>query len=281
VNEEAFERTALVNDFLNKWDTRYVVASGFPVTDDYGSLLSLMRARKRGRYDRIEKKHLSLVVSHLRRALVLNARLGALESSLTSLESLVSALGSPVFIVDRNCKICHVNLSGEQTLREGEYLTLSNSRIVCRNAGQSKSLHDAVKQAAAQLKERADGVASQTVRLVTDRRTAIVIVQPLYSRTAAFATKVRAEVALFLTLPGTATPAAGAILRMAFNLTAAETRLAEQLLSGTRLADIADRLSLSRETLKSQLAALFGKTGTNRQAELTILLQSTISLPLR
>ena len=57
-------------------------------------------------------------------------------------------------------------------------------------------------------------------------------------------------------------------------MSAAEARLAVLLCGGRTLSDAAQELAVSQETLKTQLASLFQKTGTNRQAELVRLLLS-------
>ncbi len=50
--------------------------------------------------------------------------------------------------------------------------------------------------------------------------------------------------------------------------TAAEARLAKALLNGQTLSDFCDQAGISINTARKQLAALFAKTGTNRQAAL-------------
>ncbi|MBV8837183.1 MAG: helix-turn-helix transcriptional regulator [Alphaproteobacteria bacterium] len=63
-----------------------------------------------------------------------------------------------------------------------------------------------------------------------------------------------------------------AMLQQAFDLTPAEARLAAQIATGRSLPDIARAEGGSHETLRSQLKAVFAKTGTARQAELAVLL---------
>jgi DNA-binding CsgD family transcriptional regulator len=58
------------------------------------------------------------------------------------------------------------------------------------------------------------------------------------------------------------------VLAQVYDLTAAEAKLFEALLAGARLQDYAEQSSLSRETVKTQLAHLFDKTGHARQTEL-------------
>ena len=62
------------------------------------------------------------------------------------------------------------------------------------------------------------------------------------------------------------------LLSQTFQLTAAEARLASSLAAGEGISAASTRLAISRETARTQLRAIFAKTGTRRQAELTALL---------
>jgi DNA-binding CsgD family transcriptional regulator len=61
-------------------------------------------------------------------------------------------------------------------------------------------------------------------------------------------------------------------LRILFGLTPAECRLAMLLADGHSPAAIAEMVGVTRNTLKSQLSSIYGKTGTSRQAQLVRLL---------
>jgi DNA-binding CsgD family transcriptional regulator len=68
-------------------------------------------------------------------------------------------------------------------------------------------------------------------------------------------------------------------LQRLFGFTAAETQLAIELARGNNLIDIARARRLSRTTVRSQLASLFVKTQTRRQADLIALLGRLAILP--
>jgi DNA-binding CsgD family transcriptional regulator len=57
-----------------------------------------------------------------------------------------------------------------------------------------------------------------------------------------------------------------------FGLTPAEARLAAEVASGKRLAVIAGQRGVRMPTLRTQMRAIFAKTGTGRQAELVHLI---------
>ena len=62
------------------------------------------------------------------------------------------------------------------------------------------------------------------------------------------------------------------ILQGLFGLTPAEARVARGIAEGQTVEAIAEGFGLSRETVRSQLKAVLGKTGLVRQAELVALL---------
>jgi DNA-binding CsgD family transcriptional regulator len=68
-------------------------------------------------------------------------------------------------------------------------------------------------------------------------------------------------------------------LQRMFGLTTAEMRLASGLASGFAPVDLARQQHVSRATVRSQLASIFAKTQTRRQAELVALLARIALLP--
>jgi DNA-binding CsgD family transcriptional regulator len=62
------------------------------------------------------------------------------------------------------------------------------------------------------------------------------------------------------------------VLQGLFDLTPAEARVARGIAEGQTVEAIAEAFGLSRETVRSQLKAVLGKTGLVRQAELVALL---------
>jgi DNA-binding CsgD family transcriptional regulator len=66
------------------------------------------------------------------------------------------------------------------------------------------------------------------------------------------------------------------VLRSAFHLTAAESRLASRMASGETLERVAGDLRICKETARNQLKAVFHKVGVNRQAELVALLAAIL-----
>ena len=68
------------------------------------------------------------------------------------------------------------------------------------------------------------------------------------------------------------------LLQCHFSLTPAEARLALHLVAGETLRSAAFKLSITYETARTCLKKIFNKTGTHRQAELVMVILTTLPL---
>jgi DNA-binding CsgD family transcriptional regulator len=66
------------------------------------------------------------------------------------------------------------------------------------------------------------------------------------------------------------------LLRCHFGLTPSEARLALHLVAGETLRSAEATLSMTYETARTHLKSIFQKTGTCRQAELVVVIVTTI-----
>jgi DNA-binding CsgD family transcriptional regulator len=62
------------------------------------------------------------------------------------------------------------------------------------------------------------------------------------------------------------------LIRGLFDLTASEARVARGITRGLTIDEIATQYGVDRETIRTQIKAVFDKTGTRRQAEVASLL---------
>jgi DNA-binding CsgD family transcriptional regulator/PAS domain-containing protein len=85
------------------------------------------------------------------------------------------------------------------------------------------------------------------------------------------------RVALFLSDPDQALETSEELLQRLFGLTWAEARLLERLVAGNSLTDAAILLGIKVSTVRTQLKAIFKKTGTSSQVD---LLRTVLSSPI-
>ncbi len=215
---------------------------------------------------------------HVQRATDLEQRIARLEQAAASLVALVDHLSSPILVTDRNAVLRHANAAGADALRKADRLVVRNGHLEPRNVRQVQQFTKLLTSAIAEDFGRGDHRLNNSMRFIdSSGHSSVLFVFPLRGATN---TVDVVDAVLFLTNPNSKSVCIDKRLQSAFNLTPAETRLAGYLIHGNSLAEIGKELCLSRETLKSQLTSLFGKTGTRRQSEVVALLLSCITVSI-
>jgi DNA-binding CsgD family transcriptional regulator len=80
---------------------------------------------------------------------------------------------------------------------------------------------------------------------------------------------------LYITPVTQQNPLSGELLQALFDLSPAEARVAGLIAEGQAVDSIADSLAVTPNTVRTQLKAIFTKTGVGRQAELASLLSAS------
>ncbi len=272
-----FERSALVND-LNRFHARFLLGGYFAVGSMRLGCLGFFRPQRQGQYDARLIARANRLLPHLQRAMSLHVRMGRLLLQARSLEALVDHLSSPVLLVDRAGTLKYANAAGYSALNRADHLLIVNGKVQPCNARQARQFADLL---AAAIRSTEEGADESNMMRLSDGLGSLTMLTAYSLRGLPELTAMpQAHVVLFLTYPHEETTINSASLQALFGLTPAEARLAEYLVRGKDLKEIAEGLKVSRETLKSQLRNLFTKTDTRRQGELIARLLSSLSVSL-
>lgn len=221
-----------------------------------GSLttVSVVRgARQRG-FRAADRRKLQALVPRLTHAARTNAALSQLELSRAALLAGVEHLGIALVLLDARGRVLFATRPAFEL--QGRGLRIVKDRLV----------------ATPEATQRALLVALHAIQRGTAPRSA-----PLCSEGPSGAL----ELSLLAGLSGLSGPSVVVVLsprqgraRLAatFGLTAAEERLCLALKEGRTLREVAERYAVSIHTVRSQLQAVFHKTGTHRQSQLLRLL---------
>jgi len=273
-DRKGFENSVMFNEFLDKISATYAMSASFPLDRNYSLYFNLLRGSDGADYQPGEVQDLARFLPALKRSLTLRIKFGALESSLTSLEALVNRLETPIFLVDRRGTLIRANWQGQQALAQGAFLALRNGRVEPRSPRFITALSALIVEMSRSRPDDALAETNSTLPLsASDGRKAIVSLMPLHS---SLGVVPGAEVAIFLRELAPVRHNVG-WLRFIFGWTDAETRLAEGLVLGQTLQEIASHWCVSRETLKTQLKVLYLKTGVHSQSGLILLLTGLLS----
>jgi DNA-binding CsgD family transcriptional regulator len=175
---------------------------------------------------------------------------------------------SPAVLIDRNGAVVARNAAAEAIM--GTDLRVCRGTLLAADATNNRELRNLVLQLHTAAAARGKQPPARAF-IRRDGRAPLVIEALPVARLASEALASARAVLVITDLDAQQSPSEEA-LRRAFGLTAAEARLASRLAGGGSLDEATHRLGIAKGTARSQLKAIFAKTGTSRQAQLVALL---------
>lgn len=224
------------------------------------------------------------LIPAMRRTLDINRTLLAHARHAESVGAALDAIPVPAFVVNRQRKLLLTNQRGEALLSGPEQpLRVERSmRLSATVAAADDRLFGQV-DAAFRLKQFAN-LAPQRLTCRRTGRAFVATIMPLSRQShdqheieRILGVQVREPAVMLLVTPVThqmIVPPEQ--IRDALGLTIAEARLVSALVEGLTLAEYAHRAGVTRNTVRNQLASVFRKTDTNRQATLIATVVSAL-----
>ena len=241
---------------------------------------SVFRALEDAKFSERERDRMRVLIPHLSRALGVMFRLRSAACKAAASVAALDRLSSGVLLVEERGHAIFANRVAQRTLDERDGLTLRSAQFagglrkiaaddVVAQSRIDGAIRDCLDERALIVSHFSRGVA---VRRPSGRPSLTLQFAPLPRGNEYDADGRQAKVIAFLTDAGESSAVSAATLARLYRLTGAESRLALALLRGETLAEAAHRSGISIATARTQLAAVFQKTGTTRQAELVRLL---------
>jgi DNA-binding CsgD family transcriptional regulator len=228
---------------------------------------SFLRSPRRGAFGNGPVRLMRDLLVHLRQALRVQLRLAdapALERDALEALDLVT---TGVLLVAADARVLFANAAASALLSRGHGITCLRGRLGAEDLEATCRLQAAVRAAASPARRGCDLM----VRRDDAGWPLGLQVAPLGGQGVPAAGE-PATVAVFVTDPRQPPSVQVSMLQQAFGLTGAEARVAKLLADGASLQQIASRLRVSVNTVRTHLARVFDKTGTARQAELVRLM---------
>jgi DNA-binding CsgD family transcriptional regulator len=280
-DEDALPKSELMrsdyyNDLLRPFGIHSGMMIGLALMDTNFATINMLRSKCHGAFDRSEIELARRLQPHLIRAFELDRRLSEARQLSESLAQSLDRSPHGIYLVDGDARVRHVNCAGEALAAEERGLFLANGIIRAANSDSTRALHQLIANAGASNEHKRNGGAISLTR-PRFRRPLSVIVAPL--RAEQLSSFVQAASAIVCATDpeiGIAPPEER--LRALFRFTPAEAKIAVELLAGCDLAAIAERKSLSVNTVRVHIGRIMSKTETNRQAELVRLLERVSGL---
>jgi DNA-binding CsgD family transcriptional regulator/PAS domain-containing protein len=211
---------------------------------------------------------------HLIRASQLRRKFAAVAAVAVGLAETLDRSQHGVLLLDADGRVRHTNSAAEQLLGEADGLKLSAGRLTACASGPARQLEALIAQAAGREGACRSG-GSMAAPTPSRTRPLSVIVAPLRPEPG-LACDAPAVLVCVSDLDAGVSPPMQQLSSL-FGLTPAEARLALTLFEGAAPRDAAEQLGVSPHTVHAQLARIFEKTATSRQAELIQLMMRTVT----
>lgn len=277
VDENIIDNHEFYQDFLRPIGHRYIVTGAMDLDDGSYAFCSTHRGSKQDHADSGILEKAALIMPHIRRSLQLRRRLSTVSAKGQAALELLDGFDQAIFLIDAEGRIIWQNDWADRLLGQQDGLITSDGELRTLSVTASADLQQLVKSAidtSKRPKARAGGM--MTVPRPSLKRSYQLLVTPLAKSSemnmASRQLNISPSAAIFITdLEQKPVPRAG-VLRMLYNLTPAEARLATALGSGVSIKAYAEETKLSVHYVRWLLKQVEAKTDTRRITDLIRLL---------
>ena len=259
------KRHPYYQDFLKPVGLQYFGGVRMAAGDDVWCV-SVQRSAQQGPFTSEEKRKLASLAQKLGTAAAVARALGFATAN-AAVEALELS-GLAVALLNRKGEVLRLNRKAEALL--GPELNVVEKRIVSQDKTATTQLDRALHSL---LWAETSAALMQPVSLPR-RGCRAVLAYPIKLTTVSASIFADCQALLvFIDLESRPRPPQEA-LHISFDLTPAEAQLAIRICSGEALETSADKLGVSKETVRNQLKSIFYKTGVHSQSQLVGLLAS-------
>lgn len=266
------KRTAFFDEVLRPQDMVHNFMVPLAGSQHFQVAFNICRSERQGPFEADALRLFSHLYPHLRRALLLRFRLDGYKALQGAAFHVLDRLSAGIIILDRGAKVVFANAAAHSMASDGGPLRLRNAGVTTANTSYGQKLERLVQAAL-----RGMSVATMSVPHPQDGRLLTVLASSIRSRDIERLSGLGMRdpaVLLVVTDPLRALDIPAEWIMDAYGLTRAEANVALVAASGASIPEIARKLSVSPNTVKTHLRRVFAKTGVSRQAELARLVAS-------
>lgn len=272
-----FENTEFYCDYLSQYDIRHVLGSVFKVGDGRAAYIALHRSLRSADFDAGEVDAIQNLLPHLKLAFRIRSHCMGLSRYEDVSQQYLDSKGKGLICLDRYSRIVSMNREAERILRLNDGLTITQDHLLASNRDDNARLQALISQSCQTETTTPGTTDTATGGSAIAHRTAggqpyALWVFPVAGRSMHFEdNQIAAAIEITDPLRSDAAGPEGALA--GYGLTRAEMRLAQALIEGAQLKDIAQRFDVSVNTLKVQRRSLYRKIGATRHFDLMRLVR--------
>ena len=235
--------------------------------------ISIYRSIDRGPMDADNIRLLNLLLPHVQKAMEIRQVLGAAQQRAAGAEAMANASATPTFLLTGRGGVLHCNAAAEKLLGAGDALTVRDGVLATTQTRFKERLSKLLLKTASAISPNPANRPPNALALPRSGglQALQLIASPLPP---AHRNRAKAAVVLLVTDPDKPINFPDDVLHALYGLTPAQTEVANGLLTGYTLEEIATLRRVSLGTVRQQVKGILGKTQTNRQSDLIRLLMT-------
>lgn len=267
---EELHKTEMFRDLVEPRGLRYPSLIMLTRSVRRFEAISFWRTPEEGKMDEESQQLLHLLVPHIQSALEIRQILGVTQQKAHTAEAMANASETPTLVLSQQGAILMRNAAAEALLRAEDGLIDRNGILAAARTRHQSELERLLRRTAAAGFSQFD---PRTVRPMLVHRTSqgqplILQASPL-PPTLPFGEN---SVLLLVTDPDRPVHPNDDVVRALYGLTAAELEVANGLITGYSLREIASLRGVSIGTVRGQVKSIFARTGASSQSDLVRLL---------
>lgn len=244
--------------------------------DGLVACLRACRGEQDPEFNQQDKGLIATIMSHLKRAVQLHARINHIESERNLYAHAVGRMAVGSIILDENCKVLSTNAVATQLLAEKDGLRLVQQSLQIHHQEQAREFQQLFANVLNQDSNTAAMAEALRVTRPSGRADLGLVIRPVPT-SQWFEGQSGPSVAVFISDPEQQHQTSQQIITRLFGFTPAEAALSMLLAKGLSLAHASEKQAVSQHTARAQLKSIFAKTGVSRQAELVRLIVKSVA----
>lgn len=259
-------------EILDFADVEYSLVVNLPEEDGASIMMGVFRGKDGTHFTQEDATLFQSLIPFVKQAVAINEEFSRLHLERHLLHTVLDAMTVAIFIVSSTKRIVYSNALARALQEDRKGPMLAGSALRLKNRPEEERLRLAVEVACSV--ERQQQPDHQSALTITRPKGLAPLSAIVVSRSAehkpifGLSSIAQSLAVIFLTLPEAPPETPAESIRRLFDLTPAQAKLCEVLVSGLSLDEASERLLISPQTARTQLKRIFGAMGVRRQSEL-------------
>ncbi|MDX1496142.1 MAG: hypothetical protein R3352_01170 [Salinisphaeraceae bacterium] len=281
LGKDEWLKSPMYEEYLKPLGIRHLLGADIYTEEGIECRLRVTRPPKGKAFSDKDRQLVRVLLPHFRRAIRLHAKLDYLECERQLYSGAMNRLLLGMVSFDQHGNILEMNEEAERILEEKDGISITSKGIKAARQSENQDLQRLLGEAIAGGVSDTEPsvVEAMAITRQFDRSRLGIVIRTIPLGEWSEAGK-RPAAVMFLRDPdyNSGEPLQEVVQRV-FGLTRMESALAVLLAQGYTLDEAAEQLNVRRNTARTHLRSIFGKTGVSRQTMLVrLLLQSVVSL---